>query len=95
MKKFIVASILLSVNFAYAEDFVNVDGEKYSYKGGKVALCKDYEIAVKLEKQRIEDQKRNITGKITSNDNISAVFRIMGIVERIGNERVTKILNDC
>jgi hypothetical protein len=95
MKKFIVATIFLSVNSAYAEDYINVDGEKHSYKGGRVALCKDYEILITLEKQRIEDQKRNVKSKITSNDNLSAVFRFMGIMERIDNERVSKILNDC
>jgi hypothetical protein len=95
MKKLIVAIIFLSVNFAYAEDYINFDGEKHSYKGGKLALCKDYEILITLEKQRIEDQNRNVKGKITSNDNISAIFRFMGIIERVGNERVSKILNEC
>lgn len=80
---------------AQASDEIIIDGITAFYKGGQEKLCKDYEVLIKLEHERIKEKNNGKKNGIASNDDISSVFRVMGLEERIGGEKLSKAFEKC
>lgn len=89
-----ILGFLLHSN-AHASDEIYLNGESIFYKGGESTFCKDYEVIVILEGKRIQEKNSKSPPKIVTNDDISSTFRIMGLAERVGGEKMSKILEKC
>lgn len=98
LRKKIFYCILISSLFhfnAFALDEINLNGEIIYYKGGQDVFCKDYEAIIIMESNRIQGKSPYASPRGPSNDEISSTFRIMGLSERVGGEKIGKIIEKC
>lgn len=76
---------------AIASDEIDTDGVRTEYKGGIQAFCRDYAVLIELESKRTKGELKGLI----NNDQISSTMRVMGLVERVGNERVGVLVQKC
>lgn len=80
---------------AFATDQVKSQYGDFYHLGGIDNLCKDYETLIILESQRIKEKDGKSKPYYPNNDELSSVFRILGLSEKIGNDRLGKELEKC
>jgi hypothetical protein len=95
IKQIIIFSFFCIAITVFAGDEISSSEGNFFYKGGIETLCKDYEVIIRIENQRIKEKNGDSKPKISSNDDISSMFRIMGAAERIGNDRLSKEIEKC
>lgn len=93
--KFRLTLLVLICVTAQASDEILIDGVAAFYKGGQETLCKDYEVLIKLEHERIKEKNGGKKNGVASNDDISSIFRVMGLEERVGGEKLAKAMEKC
>lgn len=61
----------------------------------KQQICEDYKVLIELEQQRLELAKAGKPPPITSNEKLSSVFRVLGLIEKLGEEKFNAVVQQC
>jgi len=75
--------------------FLSVSMPSLSNTHDKQQLCEDYKVFIELELQRLELAKAGKSPSITSNEKLSSVFRVVGLIEKVGEQKFNELVQQC
>lgn len=90
--------LLLSLStkaYGFTTEQITSKYGNFYYLGGVETLCKDYEKLILIESQRIKEKNNKSKSYYPTNDEISSVFRILALSEKIGTERLGHEIERC
>ena len=75
--------------------FLSVSMPSLSNTNDKQQVCEDYKVFIELEQKRLELAKAGKSPQIISNEKLSSVFRVVGLIEKVGEQKYNELVQQC